>query len=375
MAIACATATGSLAAAAPQPGRAQVGPAQVGPAQVGRAQAGQHRRDPRGPARVVQAADHQFALQPGRELRLGRTEFGERPFDDIHRVHPPEQGRIGLGHLQRDLGADPRAGRHAQRLLQQHEGPLPPGGHLGAGRFPQDPGPLPGRRRFGQRPVQQIRRGLRRAAVHGRPRRLAQPRQDPAITGRPHPDQMRGHLARRGHVSVQQPGRAAMGAVPFPGVQHRFERIADHRMHEPRPPGAIPRHPGRRRHLSPEHPGRGRLGRQHLGPGQAPGQPLRGGQRHPRDRRRVPQLAAVPQHGQRLSQAQRVRTQAPHPGDHLPRDPVQSSGQQLGRLQRGQRPRPRSAARSSSVRYSGLPPQAAYTAAHSSSPASPPTSG
>jgi hypothetical protein len=92
----------------------------------------------------VQAADHQFALQPGRELRLGRPEFGERPFDDVHRVHPPEQGRMGLGHLQRDLGPDPRAGRHPQRLLQQHEGPLPPGGHLSARRFPQHPGPLRG---------------------------------------------------------------------------------------------------------------------------------------------------------------------------------------------------------------------------------------
>ena len=192
----------------------------------------------------MQAADHQFALQPGRELLVGRTEFGQRPLDDVHRVHPPEQGRVGLGYLQGDLGPGPRACRHPQRLLQQHESPLPPGGHLSASRFPQDPGPLRGRRRLGQCPVQQVRRSLRRAAVHGRPRRLPQPRQYPALTGLPHPDQVRGHLARRGHIGVQQPGGAAMGAVPFPAVQHRLERIADHRMHEPRPPA-------RRQHLGP----------------------------------------------------------------------------------------------------------------------------
>ena len=109
---------------------------------MSRVQAGEHGGDPRRAARVVQAADHEFALQPGRELCLSRTEFGQRPFDDIHRVHPPEQGGIGLGHLQRDLGPGPRAARHPQRLLQQHESPLPPGRHLCASRFPQHPGPL-----------------------------------------------------------------------------------------------------------------------------------------------------------------------------------------------------------------------------------------
>jgi hypothetical protein len=167
----------------------------------------------------MQAADHQFALQPARQLPVGRTKFGQRPFDDIHRVHPPEQRRIGLGNLQRDLGALARAGGHPQRFLQQHEGLLPPGGHLGAGRLPQDRGPLLRWRRLGQRPVQQIGRGLRRAAVHRCPCRLSQPCHHPAITGRPHPHQMRGDLPWRGHVSVQQPGRAAMGAVPFCAVQ------------------------------------------------------------------------------------------------------------------------------------------------------------
>ena len=79
-------------------------------------------------------------------------------------------------------------------------------------------------------------------------------------------------------------------------------------------------------------------GRQHLGPDQAPGQPRGGGHPHARDRRRVPQFAAVPQHGQRLRQAKRARTQARYPGDHPPRDSLQPSSQQLSRLQRGHRP-------------------------------------
>ena len=279
-------------------------------------QAGEHGRDPRRAARVVKPADHQLALQPGRELLVGLAELRERPFDDIHRVHPPEQGRVRLGDLERDLGALPRIGGQPQRLLQQHARRFAPRARLRASRLTQNPGPLRGWRRFGQRPAQQTCRGLRCAAVHRRPRGLPQPRQYPAIAGRPHPDQMRGDLARRGPIGVQQPGRAAMGAVTLAAAQRRLKRIADNRMNEPRRV----------------------IGRQHLDPHQALSQPRGGGHLHARDRRRVPQLAAIPQHGERLSQAKRVRTQAPHPGDHPPRDPLQAPRQQLGRIQRGQRP-------------------------------------
>ena len=92
---------------------------------------------------------------------------------------------------------------------------------------------------------------------------------------------MRGHLPRRGRISVQQPGRAAMGAVLSAAVQRRLKRITDHRVHEPRPV----------------------TGRQHLGPDKTPSQPRGDGRRHARHRRGVAQLAAIPQHGQRLRQA------------------------------------------------------------------------
>ena len=96
---------------------------------------------------------------------------------------------------------------------------------------------------------------------------------------------MRGDLTRRAAIGVQQPGRAAMGAVLSADIQRRLQRITDHRVHEPRPV----------------------TGREHLGTDQAPGQPRGDGHGHVRDRGRVPQLAAIPQHGQRLRQAQRAR--------------------------------------------------------------------
>ena len=102
----------------------------------------------------MEAADYQFAFQPALELLVGFTEFGNGRLDDIHRVHPPEQGRIGLGNLQRDLGTLARVNCRPQRFLQQHAGSLPPGRYLRARRFPQDTGPLLRRWRLGQRPVQ-----------------------------------------------------------------------------------------------------------------------------------------------------------------------------------------------------------------------------
>ena len=182
-------------------------------------QPGEHRRNPVRAARVVQAADHQLALQPGRQLLVGSVKFGQCPFDHVHRVRPPEQRRVRLGSLQRDRGTLPRVGGRHQRLLQQHERPLPSRGYLHASCFPQHPGPLTGWRRLGQCPVQQARRSLRRAGSHRCPGGFPQPRQHPAIPGWPHPLQVRGHLPRRGRIGVQQPGRAAMGAVLAGAVQ------------------------------------------------------------------------------------------------------------------------------------------------------------
>ena len=264
----------------------------------------------------MKPADHQFTFEPGREQLVGLAQLRERPFDDIHRVHPPEQGRIRLGHLERDLGALPPVGDQPQRLLQQDAPAVPAGAHLRPGRLAQHRRPLRQRRRLGQRTVQQNGRGLRRAVIHRGPRGLSQPRQHPAVAGRPDSGQVRGDPPRRGPVGVQQPGRAAVSPVTLAAAQRRRQRITDDRVDKTwRVTGA-----------------------QHLGTGQPLSQPHRGRHVHSRERGRVAQLAAVSQHGQRLRQPECAGTKAPHPGDHPPPDPLQPSGQQLARIQLGQRP-------------------------------------
>ena len=191
--------------------------------QVSGRRALEHRRDPRRAARVMKAADHELALEPGRERLVGVAQLRERPLDHIHRLHPPEQRRVRLGDLERDLGALPRIGDQPQRLLQVHARRLAPGARLRARRLAQDADSLPRRRRLGQRAAQQVGRGLRRAAVHRRPRGLPQARQHPAIARRPHPDQMRGDPSRRGPVGVQQPGGGAMRRVALVAAQRRLD--------------------------------------------------------------------------------------------------------------------------------------------------------
>jgi hypothetical protein len=79
-------------------------------------------------------------------------------------------------------------------------------------------------------------------------------------------------------------------------------------------------------------------GRQHLGPDQTSGQPRGDVRRHACDRRGVTRFAAIPQHRQRLRQAERAGAEAPHPCDDLPRDSLQPARQQPGRLQGSQGP-------------------------------------
>ena len=257
-----------------------------------RAQAGEDRPDPASAARVVETRYHQFAFEPGREFLVGVAELSERAFEDIHRVHPPEQSRIGLGDLERDLGSLTSAGDQLQSLFQQHARRLAPGGRLRVCRLPQHPGALPRWRRLGQRPAQQVGCGLRRAAIHCRTRGLPQSRHHPVIAGRPHPGQVRGDLPRRGSIGVQQPGRAAMGLVTLAAAQRRFKRGPDDRVNEPRPVPCC----------------------QHLGPHQALGQPRSGSQLRTRDLRRVAQLAAITRH-----------RDAPAPGQ-APQRPVRPPG-------------------------------------------------
>ena len=305
----------------------------------------EHRRDPRRAARVVETADDELALEPGRERLVGLAELRQRPFDDIHRVHPPEQRRVRLGHLERDLGALPRIGGQPQRLLQVHARRLAPGARLRASRLAQDVDPLRGRRRLGQRAAQQVGRRLRRAALHRRARGLPQARQHPAIARRPHTDEMRGDLPRGRPVGVQQAGGGAMRRVALVAAQRRLERIADDRMDE----------------------ARRIVGGQHLETNEAGSQARGLGHLHPGDRRRVAQLAAVPEHGQRLREAERVRIEAAHARDHPPRDPLDAR-RPAARLDRARpaaapRARPPAAVRSGTAdcrRSPSRPPRTAH---------------
>ena len=138
-----------------------------------------------------------------------------------------------------------------------HARHLAPGARLRASRLTQHLRPLPLWRRLGQRPAQQNGRGLRRAAVHRRPRGLPQPRQHPAITRRPDAGQMRGDPPRRVPVGVEQPGRAPMGPVTLAAAQRCNKRFADNRVNEPRWVTG-------RQHLGPDKPVRQPRSGRHL---------------------------------------------------------------------------------------------------------------
>ena len=127
---------------------------------------------------------------------------------------------------------------------------------------------------------------------------------------------MRRDLPRRGPIGMQQAGGGAMQRVARIACQRGLDRIADNRMDEPR---RI-------------------VGRQHLQTNETRGQRDRLRHLHAGDRRRVAQLAAVPEHRERLREAQRARMQPPHPGQHPPRHPLAPAGHQLGRIELGQRP-------------------------------------
>ena len=81
---------------------------------------------------------------------------------------------------------------------------------------------------------------------------------------------------------------------------------------------------------------------QHVDADQAGGQRAASAHVEVRDRRRVPQLAAVPEHGERLSEGERLRIESADARRHLADDPLGAAGEKLGD------PRARPAARSSS---------------------------
>ena len=90
----------------------------------------------------MKTADHELALEPSRQRLVGLAELRQRPLDDIHRLHPPEQSRVRLRDLERDLGPLPRIGGQAQRLLQLHARRLTPGARLRLSGLSEDGDPL-----------------------------------------------------------------------------------------------------------------------------------------------------------------------------------------------------------------------------------------
>ena len=104
----------------------------------------EHGRDSGCAAGVVEAADDELAFEPGREHVVSLAELLQRALDDVHRVDPPEQRRVRLRHLERDLSAFARLVGQPQRLLQAHAGRLAPRACLRASRRAQDVHPLRG---------------------------------------------------------------------------------------------------------------------------------------------------------------------------------------------------------------------------------------
>ena len=123
-------------------------------------------------------------------------------------------------------------------------------------------------------------------------------------------------LSRRGPVGVEQTGGGAMRRVALVAAQRCLDCVADNRVNEARRV----------------------VGCQHLEPNEAGGQTRGVRHLHAGDRRRVAQLAAVPEHGERLRKAQRARIKATNAGQHPPRDPLTPANQKLVRLELGQPP-------------------------------------
>ena len=84
-----------------------------GPRRRARGEPRKHRARPPCPARVVEPGHHELALQPRGQRAVAVGELAQRPLEHLDRVDPPEQRRVGLGHLERDLG--PLAGVVHQR--------------------------------------------------------------------------------------------------------------------------------------------------------------------------------------------------------------------------------------------------------------------
>jgi hypothetical protein len=191
------------------------------------AKARQGWRDVRRTPRVVKTAYDELAFESRGERLVGITELSQGPFDDIDRLHPTKQRRVGLGDIERDLGPLPRVGRQPQRLLQSHASLHLPGARLRPSSLAQDVNALAERGRFQERPIQQLGRGAGRAALHRRVRSLPQACQDPIVAARPDAHEVRRYLSGRSSVSVQDTGGGPVESIALVACQRRLYPVAD----------------------------------------------------------------------------------------------------------------------------------------------------
>ena len=190
--------------------------------------------DEGGPAGVVQACDHELRLQSAGQLRVNVTELRDRPLDDVHGIDPAEQIGMGLGDLQPDPCPLPMVAGAGQRLVKSVAGGGASGHRLHPRQFPQYGQLVLHRRRLGPCPTEQFRGLLGGSRREHRGRRFPQPVAHPGVSGRSQAAKVRGHVARRSPIGVQQGRRRPMQHLALVTVQRHLDRVPQDRMDKAR---------------------------------------------------------------------------------------------------------------------------------------------
>ena len=301
---------------------------------------------------VVKTADDELALQARRERLVGIAELRERPFEDVHGLHPPKQGRVRLGDLQRGS----RRARAARRPAA-----APPPGARTPSRARRSPPRAPSH--AGRRPARAggggsaSARPSRSAAACGAPlciaacaasRRRASTQGSPDRTDT---DEMRADLSCAG------PHRRGAGGRRCDGRRRARRCPATPRWHRGRPDGRSAE--GRRRPAPPGERGRRPAARPRPISTAAIAAAWRSAHPSPSTASACAKPSACGSRPRTRATTRRAISSVP-----ATRSTAGSSAAGAGSSN--------ASARSSSVRYSGLPPLAVQTAEHSSSLARPP---
>jgi hypothetical protein len=236
-----------------------------------------------------------FQLNPRCDLRVG-----ECALEHLDCIRPTEQRRMSLRELRRQLRPTGLVRGDRQRLLQQPARAFPAGELLRARRLAQYVDTHLRGRRLGERALEQVGGGGGRAAVDRGPRRRAQAFDHPRVGGAAQRPQVRGDLARRRSLRVENTSGRAMRGVLLGAGQRLADRVPDDRMYEA---------------------GRSVV-TEDFEPHQLRREVCRPIHRDVRDCGRVAKLAAVAQDRQRLRQAQRGRVEALEPRSQLQRHGV-----------------------------------------------------